>query len=218
LGGAKDLAEWLLGSVAWLYDRLHLLMENLLSSVLSREGHFRLESGYHTSVWLTLDALFTDQTGIAPLVGALAARLHPHGASAVCGPFVGGAFLAQLLAAALDVPFFYTQPAPVPQTTGLFRAEYYLTPELQRRIGGQRLAVVDEMISAGSSVRATIAAASEAGASVVVVGALVVLGDTALRHLAEINMPVEALEQRPFPMWTPDECPLCASGVSLETP
>jgi hypothetical protein len=53
--------------------------------------------------------------------------------------------------------------------------DYYLTPELQRRIAGERLAVVDEMISAGSSVRATVTAASEAGASVVVVGALVVL-------------------------------------------
>jgi len=37
----------------------------------------------------------------------------------------------------------------VPQRTGLFRAEYYLTPELQRRIGAERLAVVDEMISQG---------------------------------------------------------------------
>lgn len=188
------------------------------SAVPSREGHFRLESGYHTTVWLTLDGLFTETASITPLVDALAVRLRPYRASAVCGPFVGGAFLAQLLAVALNVRFFYTQPAPARQATGLFRAEYYLTPELQRRIAGERLAVVDEMISAGSSVRATVTAASEAGASVVVVGALVVLGDIALRHFAGINMAVEALERRPFPMWTPDECPLCASGVPLETP
>ena len=193
-------------------------MDVLLSAVPSREGHFRLESGYHTDAWLTLDGLFTERASMTPLVDALAARLHPHRPSAVCGPFVGGAFLAQLLASALDVRFFYTQPAPVRQATGLFRAEYYLTPELHRRIAGERLAIVDEIISAGSSVRATITAASEAGASVVVVGALAVLGDTALRHFAGIDMPVEALERRPFPMWTPEECPLCASGVPLETP
>ena len=98
-------------------------MDGLLSAVPSREGHFRLESGYHTNVWLTLDGLFTDRASITPLVDALAARLHPYRASAVCGPFVGGAFLAQLLAAALDVRFFYTQPTPARQATGLFRAE-----------------------------------------------------------------------------------------------
>ncbi len=193
-------------------------MSDLLSALDSREGHFRLESGYHTSVWLTLDGLFTDPTGISPLIHALASRLRPYRTSAVCGPFVGGAFLAQLLASALDVRFFYTQPVSGPPAAGLFRAEYYLTPELRRRIAGERLAVVDEVISAGSSVRATVAAASKAGASVVVVGALAVLGDTALRYFASVDMPVEALERRPFPMWTPDECPLCGSGVPLELP
>ena len=164
-------------------------MENLLSSVPSLEGHFRLESGYHTSVWLTLDAVFTDQAGIAPLVGALAARLHPHGASAVCGPFVGGALPRAATRRCTRCAFFLPAAGSGAANDWPVQSrEYYLTPELQRRIGGERLAVVDEMISGGSSVRATIAAASEAGASVVVVGALVVLGDTALRHFAGINM------------------------------
>ncbi|HXG88029.1 MAG TPA: hypothetical protein VNJ02_06815 [Vicinamibacterales bacterium] len=188
-------------------------MTDLLPAVPSRQGHFRLESGYHTNLWLTLDGLFTEPAGITPLVDALAVRLRPHRASAVCGPFVGGALLAQLLATALGVRFFSTQSAPVLSATGLFRAQYYLTPELQRRIGGERLAIVDEIISAGSSVRATMTAASEAGASVVVVGALAVLGDTALRHFGGIDMPVEALERRPFTMWMPDDAhsapPVC---------
>ena len=190
----------------------------LLSAVPSRTGHFRLESGYHTDVWLTLDALFTEPAAVAPLADALADCLRPYRVSAVCGPLVGGALLAQLLAPRLDVRFFYAQAAPASGSPGLFTADYYLTPELQRRIAGERLGVVDDLISAGSSVRATIAAASGAGASVVVVGALAVFGDTALRHFEAIGMPVEALEQRPFPLWSPDTCPLCASGVSLEQP
>lgn len=190
----------------------------LLSAVRSRTGHFRLESGYHTDVWLTLDALFTEPAAVAPLADALADCLRPYHVSAVCGPFVGGALLAQLLATKLDVRFFYAQAAPASGVPGLFTADYYLTPELQRRIAGERLAVVDDMISAGSSVRATIAAASGAGASVAVIGALAVLGDTALRHFAAIDMPVEALERRPFPLWAPDACPLCASGLTLERP
>ncbi|MCA1586864.1 MAG: hypothetical protein LC791_19535 [Acidobacteria bacterium] len=101
-------------------------MDVLLSAVPSREGHFRLESGYHTNLWLTLDGLFMETANITPVVEALAVRLRPYRASAVCGPFVGGAFLAQLLAVALNVRFFYTQPAPARQAHDLFSAEYYL--------------------------------------------------------------------------------------------
>jgi orotate phosphoribosyltransferase len=192
--------------------------QHTLSALPSRNGHFELESGYHTSIWLTLDAVFTDPAAIAPQVDLLAGRLSPHGVTAVCGPFVGGAFLAQLLATALGVRFFYTHPAAVPNAPGLFRAEYDLPPELRRLIAGERLAVVDEVISAGSSVRATIAAARAAGAVVAVVGSLLTLGDTAISHFAAIDLPVEALEHRPFPMWTPEACPLCASGVRLDLP
>jgi len=57
---------------------------------------------------------------------------------------------------------------------------------------------------------------SKSGASIAVVGAFVALGDKALQHFAEIRVPVETLEPRPFPMWLPDECPLCASDIGLE--
>ena len=193
------------------------MTDDILKTLPARRGHFLLESGYHTSVWITLDALFVDGQRIAPLVDALAARLRPHGASAVCGPFTGGAFLALLLGRAMNARFFYTQPAAT-RETGLFSATYALTPELQRRMAGERVAVVDEMISAGSSVRATIAAVAAAGAAITVVGALVVLGDAAVNHFASVGVPLEALEHRTFPLWTPDECPLCASGEPLETP
>jgi orotate phosphoribosyltransferase len=191
---------------------------DLLAAAPSRDGHFRLESGYHTNTWLTLDGLFTDPSIVLPAVAALADRLRPHGATAICGPFVGGAFLAQLLAVQLHARFFYTQPAATVGDTGLFRARYELTPDLQRRIAGERVAVVDEVISAGSSVRATVAAVESAGASTVAIAALVVLGDAALTHFASARIPVETLDARPFPMWTPDACPLCAAQVALENP
>ena len=66
---------------------------NILKGLPAREGYFLLESGYHTDVWLTLDALFVSPRDLAPLVSALAARLRPHGVSAVCGPLLSGAFL-----------------------------------------------------------------------------------------------------------------------------
>jgi orotate phosphoribosyltransferase len=192
-------------------------MIDVLSAVPARKGHFRLESGYHTDVWLTLDALFTDQAAIAPEVDALAARLRAYPLTGVCGPFVGGAFLAQALAARLGLKFFYTQASPDVPQSGMFKAAYRLTPELRRLAAGHRLAVVDEAISAGSSVRATIAEATDAGATVVVVAALLALGETGVAHFAAAGLPLETLDRRPLVMWTPDDCPLCQSGLPLET-
>ena len=68
-------------------------MIDILATLPARSGHFLLESGYHTDLWLTLDALFLEPTGTAPLVSALADKLRPYGVTAMCGPLLGGAFL-----------------------------------------------------------------------------------------------------------------------------
>ena len=194
------------------------IREGIFKSLPARRGHFLLESGYHTDFWLTLDALFLVPQGIAPLITELAKRLKPYDISAICGPLVGGAFLASALAAELGVHFYFTQPTPGTGTTGLFTAEYRLSPELERLAEGERVAVVDDVISAGSSVRATITALEAARASTVVVGALLVLGSAGLDHFSSNAMPVEALDYRTFSLWEPASCPLCKDGALLENP
>jgi orotate phosphoribosyltransferase len=191
---------------------------NLLPAVPSRQGHFLLESGYHADTWLDLDGLFVDQAKMAPLVSALADRLRPHEMTAICGPLLGGAFLAQTLANMLGLAFYYTEPVPHPSSTGLFKARYRLPAALRNQIKGAKVAVVDDVISAGSSVRSTIAELDEVGATTVVVGTSLLMGDTGANYFATLGMPVEALHCRPFTMWKPDDCPLCRQGVPLESP
>jgi orotate phosphoribosyltransferase len=100
----------------------------------------------------------------------------------------------------------------------MFGAEYGLPAVLQQRVRGQRVALVDDVISAGSSVRATAIALTAAGASIAVVGALFVLGRIGLDHFAGLSIPVESLGQRDFMMWDPSACPLCATAMPLEDP
>lgn len=190
----------------------------IINDLPARRGHFLLESGYHTDLWLSLDMLFLDPRAIAPLITELAGRLDPYRVSAVCGPLVGGAFLAVALAAELGSRFYFTQPTPGTGATGLFTAEYGLPHELQRRAGGERIAVVDDVISAGSSVRATIAALTAAGARTVAVGSLLVLGSAGLDYFSGNAIPVEALEHYDFTLWEPISCPLCEAGTLLEDP
>lgn len=187
-----------------------------LETFAGRNGHFLLESGYHADTWLDLDALFVDPAAIAPQVDALAALIHPHDVSAVCGPLLGGAFLAQAVAARLGVRFYYCEKAGDDASSALFAVTYRLPAGLREHASKERFAVVDDVISAGSSVRAVVAELDAAGATTAVVGSLLILGTKATDYFASMNVPVVALERRAFQTWLAAECPLCRSGVPLE--
>lgn len=191
---------------------------DLLSALPVREGHFATESGYHTNLWFSLDGLFVRPRALAPLITTLAGRLRPYEVSIICGPLVGGAFIAQALAIELGLDFCFAEPVPSAGASGLFRAEYRVPDGMKAAVRGARVALVDDMISAGSSVRATALALAEAGASVVVIGTLMTLGSIGLHHFADAGVPIEAaLGGLDFAMWTPDACPLCRSGVPLQS-
>ena len=190
----------------------------MIDALPARKGHFRLESGYHTDLWLTLDTLFVNPREMAPRITALAARIRPYGVTAVCGSLLGGAFLAQALAMELGTEFYFSEPVPPNSASKMFGAEYRVPDALRSRLRGQRVALVDDVISAGSSVRATAVALADAGASIAVVGALFILGRIAIDHFASQSIPLESLGQRDFTMWEPSTCPLCAAAVPLEDP
>ena len=190
----------------------------LLSLLPSRRGHFLLESGYHAQLWFDLDALFTSPSDIAPLITRLATLLAAHRPTAICGPLLGGAFLAQAIANELDMNFYYSALANERNSNGLFSARYELPLELQKRVRGERVALVDDVISAGSSVRASATALATAGASIVTIGALIVLGTKAAEHFDSIGVPTEALERRNFEAWTPETCPSCLHNEPLKDP
>jgi orotate phosphoribosyltransferase len=191
---------------------------DVLGSLPVRNGHFLLESGYHTDVWLSLDLLFVNPSKIATMVASLAERLDAYEFSAVCGSLMGGAFLAQALATILGTAFYYTEPIATSGGTALFAARYRLPADFRGGLRGLKVAVVDDVISAGSSVRATVAALDATGASTVVVGTLLTLGHIGATHFGRLGVPFESLAHKDFLMWKPADCPLCRDDVALEDP
>jgi orotate phosphoribosyltransferase len=193
-----------------------MFSSDLLSSLPIRSGHFLLESGYHSNLWFSLDSLLVDTTAMNPLVVALADKLRPHQVTAVCGPMLGGAFLALAVARELGVRFYFaTGPYHTSASEGLFKARYSLPHEQRMRVRGERVALVDDAISAGSSVLATKAALDESDASAVVIGTLFTLGTAGRTYFENVGIPLEALSHREFTMWKPAECPMCAAGAPL---
>jgi orotate phosphoribosyltransferase len=92
-----------------------------------------------------------------------------------------------------------------------------LAPPFRDLVRGERVAIVDDVVNAGSALRATAAAVQEAGGDVVASAALLRLGDTVLPYLAEHALPLHSLAVRANSTWTPDECPLCQRGEPLDT-
>jgi orotate phosphoribosyltransferase len=187
-----------------------------MHAISTRRGHFVLESGLHTDTWLDLDTQFLDPAALEPQLDALTGELRRYEVSAVCGPLVGGALVAQAISARLGVRFYYTERVSEPAGSGLFNAIYRLPAGLRLPASHERFAVVDDAISAGSATRATVAELSGLGARTVVVGALLLLGDRGARHFAELSIPVVAAARDELSLWDPNHCPLCQAGVAVE--
>ena len=192
-------------------------MTSFLDLARARRGHFQMESGLHSGLWFDLDAAFVDQAALDPFVTQLAQSLRRHDVEAVCGPLTGGAFLAQLVARLLGSEFYFTSPT-APEGSGPFRARYAVPAATGYRLLGKRVALVDDVMSAGSSLRATLLAVEAHGGIPVVVGALHVLGTNGADFFKERGLRIETTGRTPFDSWRPPECPLCAAGVPLDDP
>jgi len=172
-----------------------------------RRGHFLLASGHHGNLWLDLDTLFLRPRELMPFVHELAGRLDRHDIEAIVGPLIGGAFVAQAVAAELGTAFAFAEDVT-----------YRIPEAFHRPLAGKRVAIVDDAINAGSAIRATHAALQSLGAQPVAIGALLVLGSTALAFLDANNLPLERIAALPNQLWKPADCPLCAAGRPLSNP
>ena len=190
--------------------------ENVLNLVRGRRGHFKLESGHHGDMWLQLETLCLHSRGIQPFVTQLAGRLIRHKVEVVCGPLVEGAFIALLVSLELGCDFVYAERFANAELEGLYPVDYRIPRALNTAVKGKRVAIVNDVISAGSAVRGATSDLQAIGADVVAIGALLVLGDSISEFAAEQRVALEPLQQMPHNLWTPTRCPLCAAGKPLE--
>src|SRR6478752_2398396 len=137
---------------------------DLTALIPARRGHFRFESGHHGDLWLDLDALFLRPCRLRPFAEELAGDLARHDIAVACGPLVGGALLAQTVADILGVEFCYAEQFIPDRPEALYPVEYRLPAGLRAAVRGKAVAVVDDVVNAGSAVRGAWAALEACGA------------------------------------------------------
>ena len=192
------------------------MQDRVLELLSARKGHFLLESGHHGDLWLDLESLCLHPAKVRSVVAELAGPLSKLDVDAVCGPLVEGAFVALMTALELGVQFTYAERFARSSEDGLFPAGYRIPAPLREGLRGKRVAIVNDVINAGSAMRGAFADLEACGAVVVEISALLVLGSAASAFASSKGVPLRSAATLPNTVWAPSECPLCASDVPLE--
>jgi orotate phosphoribosyltransferase len=189
-----------------------------------RRGHFFYESGHHGDQWFDLELLCLRPAALRPYITQLAQLVAPYKPEMVCGSLVEGAYVGLLVANELGSEFVYAlrEPSAISgqrsgKTVPLFPIQYRIPDALHAAVRGKRVAIVNDMINAGSAVRGAYLHLKELGAEVAAVASLMVRGDGFAAFAAEHGLKVETLSRFTANLWTPEECPLCKKGEPLET-
>ena len=168
------------------------------------EGHFRLSSGLHSDRYLQ-SALVLQHPDYAEQLGrALAARLEHLQPTAILSPALGGIVIGQEVGRAMQLRALFAERQ---DGTLMLRRGFTLSP-------GDRVVVVEDVITTGGSTRETIAVAEAAGATVLGAAAIVDRGS----NPARINLPLQALVRMEVPAYPPESCPMCAKGMPVVKP
>jgi orotate phosphoribosyltransferase len=193
-----------------------MTQDDFLSLAAGRRGHFLYESGYHSDLWFDLETLCQNPAALRPFIPDLGRHLEPFHPDVICGPLIEGAFVALLAASELRCDFVYTLRFNAGFEDKLFGVPYELPKSLQSAVTGKRIAIVNDVISAGSAVRGTLQSLRQAGAEIVCIASLVVLGDSFPPFAREHEIPLRTLLTLPNNTWEPEHCPLCAQGIPLQ--
>jgi len=168
------------------------------------EGHFRLTSGLHSSGYLQC-ALVLQHPREAEACGTeIAARVREVNPQVVLSPALGGIVVGQEVGRALGVRAIFAERQDGRLT---LRRGFSLDP-------GERVLVVEDVVTTGGSTRETMQVAREAGAEVVAAAAII---DRSGGHQG-LDVPFHALATVSLPTYQPEACPMCAAGQPVVKP
>ena len=168
------------------------------------EGHFRLTSGLHSPGYLQC-ALVLQHPREAEALGAeIADRVRDLGIQTVLSPALGGIVIGQEVGRALGVRAIFAE-----RQDGRLTLRRGFT--LDR---GEKVLVVEDVVTTGGSTRETIDVAREAGA--VVVAAAAIIDRSGGQQ--KIDVPFHVLTEVSLPTYDPATCPLCLAGQPVVKP
>lgn len=188
-----------------------------------REGHFLLKSGRHGDAYVEKFAVLSDPAATSELCGYWAARVRgaddaPPMVELVAGPTTGGVILAFETARQLGVRSIFAEE--VHDTDGTSRREFRRGFAIEP---GERVLLVDDILTTGGSLLAMIPAVEALGGEIVACDVMVDRGGgraVLSSPTTGRSYPLRSLWQLDLPTYSAgaETCPRCAADQPLVAP
>lgn len=173
-----------------------------------KRGHFLLASGRHSNQYVEKFDLLRQPRATEQACRMIVSAIGDAGdIDLVVGPTTGGILLAFEIGRQLGLPAAYAERAEEGSSKRAFKRGTVIEP-------GTRVLLVDDILTTGGSVFATLEALREVQADVRHVAVLV---DRSIKDL-DFGAPLTGLARLNIETWDPVECPMCAEGVPLVKP
>ena len=168
------------------------------------EGHFRLTSGLHSPGYLQCALVLQHPRDAEALGASIAERVRSLAPTVVLSPALGGIVIGQEVGRALGIRAIFAERQ---DGTLTLRRGFTLGP-------GERVLVVEDVVTTGGSTRDTIEVARAAGATVVAAAAVIDRSG----GVQGLDVPFHALAPVSLSTYEPDACPLCRAGQPVVKP
>lgn len=162
------------------------------------EGHFLLSSGLHSPKYLQCALALQYPADAAKFGRMIAEQFVGKQIDTVASPAIGGLVIGYAVAAALNVRFIWTERQEGKMTV---RRGFTVKP-------GEKILVVEDVITTGGSTRECIAALEAYGADIVGAASIIDRSNGA----ADVGVPRVALVSLNVPTYTEEQCPMCFNG------
>jgi orotate phosphoribosyltransferase len=179
------------------------LLDRLKETGALLEGHFRLSSGRHSDRYVQCAQLLQHPHHAEAVCRDLAGRL-PGPVDVVVGPAMGGIVVAYELARALGGRALFTERVDGQMA---LRRGFRIVP-------GERVLVVEDVVTTGLSAREAMTIVQAAGGKVVAVASLIDRSGGTM----PFDVPFVSAARLEITTFTPETCPHCASGLPVTKP
>lgn len=168
------------------------------------QGHFLLASGRHSPFYLEKFLILQHPKPTERLCAMIARHFRDAAVSVVVGPTLGGVIIAHEVARKLGARAVYAEREGDRRA---IRRSLSIAP-------GERVLVVDDIMTTGGSIREVIDEVERWGGTLVGVG---ILADRTLEPV-DFGAPFYACCRLTFPTYAAAACPQCAAGAPLVKP
>jgi orotate phosphoribosyltransferase len=162
------------------------------------EGHFVLTSGLHSPIYLQCALVLQEAPEAEKFGRAIAERFQSESIQTVASPAIGGLIIGHEVARALGARFIWTERQ---DGAMVLRRGFSVSP-------GERILVVEDVVTTGGSTRETVAALQASGAQVVAAASIIDRSsgkaEVGVRRIALATLDVASID--------PAVCELCKRG------